>query len=96
MAEDRLVVVGRTVLSSLERFPPPSELAEAERTVLRWVRAAEHRRGVTELLARQLEVERLTGELTPGARCLTVGVAHALATRPNPIPAVGMVVPPHL
>ena len=81
------------------RTEPSAQMAEDRLVVVGQLLARQlevERRNVTELLARQLEVERLTGELTPGARCLTVGVAHALATRPNPIPAVGMVVPPHV
>ena len=59
-------------------------------------RAAERSRYFTDLLAQQLQVERLAGDLVPATRCLTLGVAHVLAARPTAPPAVGMIVPSRL
>ena len=56
-------------------------------------RSVQHRRAISDLLTQQLQVERLTGEVSSLVRSLTAGVAYALTRRDRPIPEVGLVVP---
>ena len=56
-------------------------------------KVAGYRRLAHQQLTQQLQLERLTGELLPAARCLSIGATFALAMSTRPIPELGLVVP---